>query len=182
MKSLLIKLYDMVTAPLYRRLARDLTVQLQGISRSYIDYHERISGKIIDELVRVNLKLEKHQVSALVREEFERQHDGHVSGPPYVQKPDYTDEEIFNILQTVRASGDLIEVCQEKKIPLAQFIHWQSKNLGLEPEAMQRYRLLEETNLEMQRLVTDLAQENRRLRQLLDESTEACVGNGNGHH
>jgi hypothetical protein len=59
MKNLLIKLYQIITSPIDRRLSRDMTLKLQSVSLAYIEQHERISAKMIDELTKLSVRLDK---------------------------------------------------------------------------------------------------------------------------
>lgn len=169
MKTFFIWIFELITAPVYRRLARDLTVQLQDISRSYIDYQERIATKFIDELIWINIRLDKLEAAIkagnLPLEELPEQ-NGNGSQPG-----EYSEQDIYEVMKDIQTSLDVVEVCQKRKVPIATFIAWQSKFNGMSASAMQKMRMLEDTNFELQRLLAELSRDNKRLK----ESTKTPV-------
>lgn len=171
MKQLLIKLYDLVTAPLYRRLARDLTLQLQEISRSYIDQHEMLTAKMLDELLRLNLKLERVELGRIASSNALKQLE-----EPLKEEKNLTPEQIFDLIKDSAKSLDIVEVCMRHNIPLATYYEIEAKFRGLDPSHIRRVKLLEETNLELRRLVTQLMNQQS----LTPESFKEKAAQGNG--
>jgi putative transposase len=160
MKSFLIRLYELVTAPLYRRLARDLTLQLQTVSKEFVDHQEHLATRFIDELVQLNLRIDSLEAArsaklqAVTPERMDS--DGTISN--------LEEQEIHEILLELKSSGDLVATCHKRNLPLSTVMEWQTKYGGLDVTSMRRVRLLEEANFELQCMLTDLVRENKNLK------------------
>ncbi len=151
MNKLFIKLYDLITAPLYRRLARDLTLQLQEISKSYLDQHEMLTAKMLDELLRLNIRLEQSETTRIARHKALEQLE-----EPLREPHELAPEQIFDLIKESARSLDVVEVCSRHNIPLTMFYELESKYRGLDPSHIRRVKLLEETNLELRGLLSKL--------------------------
>jgi hypothetical protein len=172
MKQLFIKLYDLITAPLYRRLARDLTLQLQEISQSYIDQHEMLTAKMLDELLRLNIRVEQTELGQLAKQEAKRQLE-----EPVEPANELSEETIFDLINQAAKSLDVVDVCTRNNIPLAVFYELEGKYRGLDPAHIRRVKLLEATNIELRRLLTQLMH-----RQSMDRELQPAKPNGNNGH
>ncbi len=171
MKQLFVKIYDLITAPLYRRLARDLTLQLQEISRSYIEQHEMLTAKMLDELLRLNLKIEHMEIGRIGRNNAMKQLD-----EPISQENSLTPEQVYSLMKDAQTSLDVVNVCMRNNIPLASFYEIEAKYRGLEPTYIRRVKLLEETNLELRKLITQLMNQQS----LTADNVREKVAQGNG--
>lgn len=176
MKSLFIKLYDWITAPLYRRLARDLTLQLQEISKSYLEQHEMLTAKMLDELLRLNVRIERAEVHRLARERALR---GLEEEPP--KESEYSAEEIFDLMKESANSLDVVELCAKRNVPLNVFYDLDARYRGMNPDHIRKVRLLEETNVELRGLLTQLLKQQGLTTDHVRELSELQkVTNGNG--
>jgi hypothetical protein len=154
-----------VTAPLYRRLARDLTIQLQEISHSYIDQHERLTAKLVDELLRLHMRLDDHEARA-------------AAGLPVAESPmdslttgtEMSPEEIYDLMMEAGRSIDVVELCAKRNISLSAFIRLEAKYRGWNPESIRKARMMEATNFELTRLLASMVSERQQPMQ--DRSTE----------
>jgi hypothetical protein len=171
MKNILIKLYDLLTAPIYRRLARDLTVQLQEISQSYIDQHERLTAKIVDELVRLNIRVGEAEGRQIAKDLAFEQLEAPICEPEAMSA-----EQIWELMNEASRSIDVVEICAKHKIPLSLFFELESKYRSLETPAIRRMKLLEDTNIELRSLVTTLMHQQS----LTTSTLKNKVANGNG--
>lgn len=59
MKKLFAKLYHWCTEPLYKRLARENALELQKISQAYLEEHERLTSRMIDELISLRKRVDE---------------------------------------------------------------------------------------------------------------------------
>lgn len=171
MKQILIRIFDFLTAPIYRRLARDLTVQLQEISQSYIDQHERLTAKIVDELLRINIRIDHIEARQVAKDTAMRQLEETVATPHTLSA-----EQIWEVLRETSRSIDVVEICAKHNIPLGTFFELESKYRTLEPPDIRRMKLLEDTNTELRSLVTTLMHQQSLTVSALKEK----VANGNG--
>ena len=147
MRSLFYKLYFLLTGPLYRRLHRELSMQLQEVVRANIEHHENTSKKILDELLRLSFIVDGS--------------GGAVPGPDEVKM--MSDHEIAAVMKDVDNSLGLIEVCKKHELPLNTVFLLRSKFRGMNEPAITRTRQLEERYAEMTQQVETLLIENKRL-------------------
>lgn len=153
MRNFLISIYDFVTAPIYRRLLRDVTVQLQDISAAYIDQHERLTAKMVQEYVRLLLRIERleDQYEGRQRVDELAAEQGTFLG----MQP----EEIRELLESARSSFDLVEICTKKNVPLHKFFELQANCHGMDRLAIRKMNALEQSNVELQRMTAMLLAE-----------------------
>lgn len=57
MRRLFKAVYYWLAGPLYRRLHHETEVELARMNRLYLEYHERLTSHVADELGRVHLHL-----------------------------------------------------------------------------------------------------------------------------
>jgi hypothetical protein len=174
MRNLLIKLYDLATAPLYRRLARDLTVQLQEISRSYVQQHERLTAKLLDELLRLHMRVDNQQAT------LDARHTAVTQSPleEFSMGCDLSEEKIYELMIDAGNSFDVVDLCARHKIPVTTFFQLDAKYRGCNPESIKKVRMLEATNFELTQLLTQLIKENKEAK--AGEVKAGKVENGNG--
>jgi hypothetical protein len=154
MRDLFIRLYDFITAPLYRRLARDLTLQLQEISSSYVDQHERLTAKLLDEILRLHMRLDDNEANTYAQRmsQLPTGHDLTIGAQ-------LSAEDVHEFLIEVGKSTDLVETCKKYDIPLSTYMQLEAKYRGHDPGAIRRLRLVEATNFELMRLLSTLVAE-----------------------
>lgn len=176
MRNVFIQLYDWVTAPLYRRLARDLTLQLQEISKSYLDQHEMLTAKMLDELLRLNVRIETAEIHRMARERALR---GLEEEPP--QESNLSAEEIFDLMKESAKSLDVVELCAKRNVPLNVFYDVDARYRGMNPDHIRKVRILEETNVELRGLITQLLKQQAMTPATLREISDLDkVTNGHG--
>jgi len=177
MKQLLIKLYEWLTAGMYRRLARDMTLQLQDVSRAYIDQHEMLTAKLVDEIVRLNLRIEQVE-SALYARNFENLACANQGEEEENSPGKMTEEEIYEILKDASSTLDVVTFCAKRDIPIQTYYELDAKYRGFDPHSLRRMRVMEETNLELRRLLTQLLRANG---QTTVNAPPAKIESGNGN-
>ncbi len=148
MRSFLYKLYFVLTGPLYRRLHLEMSMQLQEIVRANIEHQEKISQKLLDEILRLSLIVDGGGQNNVAI--------------PTQSKP-MSDSEIAAVIKDVDSSLGAIEVCQKYEIPLITVFQLRSKFGGMNQPAIQRSRQLEEQCTELTQRVESLLLENKRL-------------------
>jgi hypothetical protein len=179
MKQLFVKLYEWLTAGMYRRLMRDTTMQLQDISRAYIDQHEMLTAKLVDEIVRLNLRVEQVE-SALYARNYEHLSAFNENNAEEDSPGKMSEEEIYEILKDASSTLDVVTFCAKRDIPIQTYYEIDAKYRGFDPQSLRRMRVLEETNLELRRLLTQLLRANGQALATAAPSAKSENGNGNG--
>lgn len=147
MRSLFYKLYFLLTDPLYRRLHRELSLQMQEVVRANIEHHENTSRKILDELLRLNYVV----------------NGGADTNNANEMTKTMTDKEIAAIIKDVDSSLGMVEVCRKHELPLTTAFLLRSKFKGMSEPGIHRTRELEEQYAELSQKVETLLIENKRL-------------------
>ncbi len=147
MRSLFYKLYFLLTGPLYRRLHRELSLQMQEVVRANIEHHENTSKKILDELLRLSYVVNGGTDSITATEAAKSM----------------SDSEIAAIIKDVDSSLGMVEVCRKHELPLNTAFLLRSKFRGMTEPAIHRTRELEEQYAELSQKVETLLIENKRL-------------------
>lgn len=146
MRSLFYKLYFLLTGPLYRRLHRELSLQMQEVVRANIEHHENTSKKILDELLRLSYVV-----------------NGGADSVANESTKSMSDTEIAAIIKDVDSSLGMVEVCRKHELPLNTAFLLRSKFRGMTEPAIHRTRELEEQYAELSQKVETLLIENKRL-------------------
>ncbi len=154
MRSLFYKLYFLLTGPLYRRLHRELSLQMQEVVRANIEHHENTSKKILDELLRLSYVLDGGVYSVAAADDTKKM----------------SDTEIAAIIKDVDSSLGLVEVCRKHELPLNTAFLLRSKFRGMTEPGIHRTRELEEQYAELSQKVETLLIENERLSTPLPQS------------
>ncbi|MBI2809919.1 MAG: transposase [Candidatus Melainabacteria bacterium] len=125
-----------------------MSLQLQDIVRANVEHQEKVSKKILDELLRLS-----HII------------DGGGANSPLAlaESKLMSDSEIAAVIKDVDSSLGVIEVCQKHDIPLAAVFQLRSKFRGMNELAIHRSRELEEQCTELTQRVETLLLENKRL-------------------
>jgi regulator of replication initiation timing len=161
MKQFFLKLYAILTEPLYQRLSLDLTTQVQNINNSHIEFQERFIKKLIDELLRLTVEVEKQ------RRAIE-------SGDPTILKEStledtqgkqFSDAEIADIVRQIQDSGGAIELASRHGVPVATILLWQDRFARMHGEEITRARAIEMENNHLKTMLAELILENKSLKQ-----------------
>lgn len=145
MRNFFYSIYNLITGPLYRKLHREMSMQLQEITKTNIEHHERTSRKIFDELLRLNYLVES----------------GKGSQPRMYAE--LSQAEISTALNEVESGLGIIEVCHKHELPISAIFELQSKFQGTNLISMSRARELEQEREQLARTVEELTAENIRL-------------------
>jgi hypothetical protein len=158
MKGLFLKIYDLITEPLYRRLSRELSLQSQIMAKGQLDYQERTASKMVDELLRLNL---------IVQNQIGQGRIEYGQGLPDELVPDYSsvaDTDVEAVVKDIHDTMGAIEICNKHKLPLAAVLDIKSRYQDMSLSSIQRARNLEHEKEELLKMLVDLKQENQRLR------------------
>jgi hypothetical protein len=156
-KGLLKKLYTKLTGPLYRRLLRDLTVQIQDAHATTLDYQEKIAAKLLDELVCVRLEMDRaveqvHQVKESLNAPLDAPK---ISAAPHTQSAhsniskitqSISDEEIHKIVNEISSHMKIVELACDTQVPMSEILDWRSRYSGLTVNAVRKMRRVEAEN------------------------------------
>jgi putative transposase len=147
MRTLFYKLYFLLTGPMYRRLHRELSMQLQEVVRANIEHHEATSKKILDELLRLSYVVEGG--------------DNGAAGPSVTLR--LSDSQVADVIKDIDSSLGALEVCHKHELPLTTVFQLRSKFGGMNLSAIQRTKQLESEKEELSRQMEILRLENQRL-------------------
>lgn len=157
MKGFLKKLYTKLTGPLYRRLLRDLTVQIQDAHATTLDYQEKIAAKLLDELVCVRLEMDRaveqvHQVKESLSESANSSKTSSATRTENAQSSvskisqNISDEEIHKIVNEISSHMRIVELACDTQIPMSEILDWRSRYSGLTVNAVRKMRRVEAEN------------------------------------
>jgi hypothetical protein len=147
MRTLFYKLYFILTGPLYRRLHRELSMQLQEVVRANIEHHENTSKKLLDELLRLSFIVGGGESAIVEVDETKLLSDG----------------DIAAVMKDVDSNLGLVEICQKHELPLNSVFRLRTKFLGMNEAGIARSRLIEQECTELAKQVETLTIENKRL-------------------
>jgi hypothetical protein len=147
MRILFYKLYFMLTGPMYRRLHRELSMQLQEVVRANIEHHENTTRKILDELLRLGFVVGGGESAILGVDETRL----------------LSDSDIAAVMKDVNSSLGLVEICLKHEMPLTSVFRLRTKFLGMGEAGITRARLIEQECAELAKQVEALKIENKRL-------------------
>ena len=163
LKSLLKRVYTKLTAPLYHRLLRDVTIQVQDAHTISLDYQEKLAAKLLDELVCVRLEMERavEQVNAAKAEVLALKNPPTNSIGGGVAKTavladlnaatgkisdKISDDEIHKIVNEISSHMKIVELACDTQIPMSEILDWRSKYSGLTVNAVRKMRRIEQEN------------------------------------
>jgi putative transposase len=103
-----------------------------------------------------------------------------------MKKSKYTEAQIIYTLLQVEAVSSVFGVCRKLSITEPAFYRWERKFAGMGMAELRRLRQLEEENLKLKQLVTDLSLDKHVLQEVLSKSSEAgdyqmIPSHGRGH-
>jgi hypothetical protein len=159
MRSIFTNLYDSLTAPLYRKLYRDFSLQVQDLNTVHIQHYERTTRKIVDELLRFNLLIEQHLPETIE--------------PSSEIVRSLSNREIAEIVKDIDDSVGAVEICHKHQLPMKVVLELKGKFSGLNTGGIRRARELEQQCEILARKVELLAQENE---QLAATATQGSAG------
>lgn len=158
MKEFLRRLYTALTAPLYRRLLRDLTIQVQDAHATTLDFHENITARLLDELVCVRLEmaralekleeakaLEPNNYSvSLNRKSATKRSTSELVLEKISDK--ISDDEIHRIVNEISSHMRIVELACDTQVPMSEILDWRSKYTGLTVNGVRKMRRIEQEN------------------------------------
>jgi len=162
MSSLFTSFYDSLTAPLYRKLYRDMSLQVQEINKFNLEHYERTTRKIVDELLRLNLLIEQHLPTAIE--------------PSSEIVKGLSNSEIEEIVKDIDDSVGAVEICQKHKLPMRVVLELKGKFSGMNTGAIRRARELEQECASLTKKVESLAKENEGRGSVSPASTSGSAG------
>jgi hypothetical protein len=159
MKQFFLRIYQFITEPLYRRLALELTLQLQTISKGHIDYQERLARKLIDELLKISLKLDDlhNNPSKTTNRSPNTNHDDNFDG-------ELDEDQVADLVRQIEDSGGLIEIAAKHQLPVTNVLRWQIKYAGMDGNAIRRANAIETENEELKKIIAQLSIEHQALK------------------
>jgi len=84
-----------------------------------------------------------------------------------MRRSKYSETQIVQILKEQQAGVRVDEIVRKYGISAATFFKWKNRYGGLDASDVKRMRELESENLQLKRLYSDMALENRALKDLL---------------
>ena len=84
-----------------------------------------------------------------------------------MKKSRFTEQQIAFALKQQEVGTPVDEICRKMGISDATFYKWKQKYAGLGPSELRRLKQLEEENLKLKRLVTDLSLDKAMLQDVL---------------
>jgi putative transposase len=85
-----------------------------------------------------------------------------------MKKSRFTETQIVSILKQADSGQAVKELCREHGVSEATYYHWKSKYGGMEASDLKRMKELEAENAKLKRRYTDLALENRAMKDLIE--------------
>ncbi len=86
-----------------------------------------------------------------------------------MKKTRYTEEQIAFALKQAETGTRVEEVCRKMGISEATFYNWKKKFAGLGVTELRRLRQLEDENLRLKKLVSDLSLDKEMLQEVLKQ-------------
>jgi regulator of replication initiation timing len=150
LREFLKRAYEYIAEPLYVRLSRDVTIHTQVALASNLEYQEQSIRKLLDEMARFHLELERLK---------------HRTDEQLLEMPEGRDEQAMEkILVKTSSYLSLVKLADEQQIPLSELFEWQSRYGGMSPQVMRKVRRLENENHQ-------LKQENQLMKKAISLSS-----------
>ena len=84
-----------------------------------------------------------------------------------MKKKRFTETQIFSILKEFDAGQNIQEISREHGVSKATIYNWKAKYGGMEMNELKRFKELEEENRKLKQMYTDLALDNKMLKDIL---------------
>ena len=84
-----------------------------------------------------------------------------------MKKKRFTETQIFSILKEFDAGKNIQEISREHGVSKATIYNWKAKYGGMEMNELKRFKELEEENRRLKQMYTDLALDNKMLKDIL---------------
>jgi putative transposase len=78
----------------------------------------------------------------------------------------YTEQQMLDILGQVEAGGAIREVARTQGLAVTTLYRWKAHYGGMTKDETKRFRLLEEENRRLKKLVADLSLDNQMLKEV----------------
>ncbi len=136
MKALFNKIYWTIFGPVYNRLSRDVSLRMQELARVQVEFQEKWSVTISDEIIALSMKA-GDPGNALER-----------------SQRNYSLYEIIDIAGRLQKSGDLVQLSEQLSIPLDELAALYMKYGHVNRAGIARIFELEQQVKELGRLST----------------------------
>jgi putative transposase len=84
-----------------------------------------------------------------------------------MKKKRFTETQIFGILKEFDAGKNIQDISREHGVSKATIYNWKAKYGGMEMNELKKYKELEEENRKLKQMYTDLALDNKMLKDIL---------------
>jgi len=84
-----------------------------------------------------------------------------------MKKKRFTETQIFSILKEFDAGKNIQDISREHGVSKANIYNWKAKYGGMEMNELKKYKELEEENRKLKQMYTDLALDNKMLKDIL---------------
>jgi putative transposase len=84
-----------------------------------------------------------------------------------MKKKRFTETQIFSILKEFDAGKNIQDISREHGVSKATVYNWKAKYGGMEMNELKRFKELEEENRKLKQMYTDLALDNKMLKDIL---------------
>ena len=84
-----------------------------------------------------------------------------------MKKKRFTETQIFSILKEFDAGKNIQDISREHGVSKATIYNWKAKYGGMEINELKKYKELEEENRKLKQMYTDLALDNKMLKDIL---------------
>jgi putative transposase len=84
-----------------------------------------------------------------------------------MKKKRFTETQIFSILKEFDAGKNIQDISREHGVSKATIYNWKAKYGGMEMNELKRFKELEEENRKLKQMYTDLALDNKMLKDIL---------------
>jgi putative transposase len=91
-----------------------------------------------------------------------------------MKKKRFTETQIFSILKEFDAGKNIQDISREHGVSKATIYNWKAKYGGMEMNELKKYKELEEENRKLKQMYTDLALDNKMLKDILGKSSRPC--------
>lgn len=147
LKDIGTKLYFAIFGPIYRRLSRDVSLKIQDLARVQLEYQERWSAIISDELIALSIR---------AGETIEVRSDD----------AKYAPSDIIETVGRIHKSEDLVAISRELAIPLSDLAEMYTKYSDVSASGVVRL-------LGMELKLAEVEGELQRTRSLLSKYQDA---------
>jgi regulator of replication initiation timing len=132
LREFLKRAYEYVAGPLYVRLSRDVTIHTQTALASNLEYQEQSIRKLLDEMARFHLELER----------LKNRTDQQVLDMPEGRN----EETMEKVLMRTDSHLAMVKLANEQQISLPELFEWKSRYGGMSAQVMRKVRRLEREN------------------------------------